>query len=54
MEELVRGQRVELGLEPHLVINQRTDDSLINNSCMSVLRKTQLRLEFKDSVLTLV
>lgn len=50
----MRGQRGELGLEPHLVINHITDDSLINNSCMSIMRKTQLTSEFKGSVLSVV
>ena len=54
MEELVRGQRVNLGIETDLVSNQVTDDSLINNLCMSVLRKTQLILELKGSVLSFV
>ena len=54
MEELVRGQRVELGLEPHLVINHIIDDSLINKSLMLVLRMTQLILEFNGSVLSVV
>ena len=46
----MRGQRVELGLEPHLAINHITDNSLINISCILVLRNTQLILEFKGNV----
>jgi len=34
-----------------LVLLQLTEDSLIRNSCIYILRKTQLRLMFKDSVL---
>ena len=45
---------MEVGLEPHLVINQITDNSLNNNSCMSVTRNTQLRLELKGSVLSVL
>ena len=45
---------MELGLEPHLVINQIIDDLVINNSCISVLRNIELRLEFKGSVLSVV
>jgi len=37
-----------------VVINLLTDDFLINNSCMSYLRVTQLKLEFRDSVLSVV
>ena len=31
---------------------QLTEDSLFRNSCKSILRKTKLRLKFKDSVLS--
>jgi len=34
------------------VLLQLTEDSLIRKSRMSILRKTQLRLMFKDSVLS--
>ena len=53
MEELVRGESVELEVEPHVVINHITDKSTIDNSCMLDHRKTQLRLEFKGSVLSI-
>ena len=46
-------RRSDSGVLLH-VFNQLTDDSLINNSCMSNMRVTQLRLEFRDSVLSVV
>ena len=54
MEELVRGKSVELELEPHALINQLTEKSTINNSCISDMRVTQLRFEFMGSVLSVI
>ena len=54
MEEIVRGKSVELELEPHPMVNQLTDGLAINNSFMSDLRVTQLRLEVKENVISIV